>query len=238
LPSLLVGQAVGAPCDPLASYLDGGPAPPCAQPDGGGTVDCVPDPSGIYLYVCAQACSSNADCPLAWQACNSSFAAPGHCGDALCTGFPATPSEEAKGFFAACPNGAGLCLPFGVTMSASPTNQVASYGLCLQASDAGPNATCSDPPTRGGPLCDAAQLCVLNRCRNPCNAALGPSPDAGCPASEVCAPLDVQQPVPGALYAAGGCVYPCELLDGGACDAGVDAGPKEAGDGGERDGGR
>jgi hypothetical protein len=234
---LLVAQPVGAPCEPLASYPDGGAAPPCAEPeaaDGGGldagaavgTVDCVPDPSGVYLYVCAQACATNQDCPLPWQTCNSAFAASGHCGDEPCTAFPATPTQEAKSYFATCADGGGLCLPFTALVSATNDAgvQLDDYGLCLQASDAGPNSACADPPSRDGPLCDAEQLCLLGRCRTPCNAAVGVSPDAGdCLASEVCTALGVQPVVPGALYAAGGCVNPCEL-DGGACDAGIDAG--------------
>jgi hypothetical protein len=258
-PVILIAQPVGAPCDPFVSYPDGGAAPPCAQadpePDGGtdaGTaIDCVPDPSGVYLYVCAQACGTNADCPLAWQTCGSAFAASGYCGDNPCTPFPA---PSTKAFFAACPDGGGLCLPFSALVSTGTSVGVESYGVCLQASpDAGPNAACAAPPSRDGALCDSQQLCVLDRCRNPCNAAPDAGlPDAGlCLASEVCWPLGVQAVVPGAYWAAGGCVEACEL-DGGNCDAGargadagsdagidagLDGGPDAGLDGGAPDGG-
>ncbi len=264
VPIELIDQPVGAPCDPLVTYPDGGPAPPCAEPvrdleDAGAflnSVDCVADPSGTYLYVCAQACSSNRDCPLAWQSCGSAFASGGYCGDTPCTSVPASNPQS---FFAPCPDGGGLCLPFNALVLATlgdggVASSVESYGLCLQASpDAGPNAVCSDPPNRNGLLCDAQQLCALGRCRSPCNAAPDAGlPDAGsCLAGEVCLPLGIQPAVPGAAWAAGGCVSSCEL-DGGECDAGVrggdagmdagvdagvDAGPDGGVDAGARDGG-
>ena len=261
-PVELIAQPVGAPCDPAVSYPDGAPAPPCAQPgDGGadgGTASCIPDPSGVFLYVCAQACSANRDCPLAWQSCGSTFATGNYCGDNPCTPFPVALTQASKSFFAACPDGGGLCLPFNALVVSGSDAGAVSYGLCLQASpDAGPNATCVDPPSRSGSLCDPQQLCVLGRCRNPCNAAPNVAlPDAGsCLAFEVCWPLGVQPEVAGASWAAGGCVRFCELdggncdagvpqpdggrdagLDGGAPDAGPDAGEPTSGDGGS-DGG-
>ncbi|MHB8419532.1 MAG: hypothetical protein ACYDCL_15760 [Myxococcales bacterium] len=239
LPAL---QPLGAPCDPGAAYGDAGP--PCATPDGSLPVDCVTDPSGAELYVCEQSCGSDGDCPLAWQSCGSTFAAAGHCGDTPCTGFPAPPTSPA--FFQGCklPGGeSGLCLPFSVPVASGGVTLVSSYGLCVQASDAGAAAPCATPPLRGdGGLCDAEEICLLGRCRLPCDPLDGGAPGAVCESQQICVPAALQAPVPGAAVEAGGCVLPCEAA--GDCDAGpVDAGhlgdagapaggPPDGGDGG------
>jgi hypothetical protein len=234
-------QPAGAPCDPAAPALDAGPA--CETPDGSLPVACIADPTGLNLYVCAQSCASDADCPLAWQSCGSSFAEPGYCGDSPCTTFPTAASDPA--FFTTCKlpgDGVGLCLPFATSLEEDGTAVTLSYGLCVQAvADAGVDGPCEAPPRRGGELCDPRQVCVLGLCRSSCNASAEVN---GCNPPDVCAPVGIQAAVAGAPVSAGGCVPACELAND--CDAGVrdagappDAGGPDAGraDGGATDGG-
>ena len=232
---------VGEPCDPAAGGADGGPAGGCDSPDGSLAVDCLPDPSGAALYRCAQSCQRDSDCPLAWQACGSSFAAPGHCGDSPCGAFPPAPGDEAR-FFTPCTLSGGepgLCLPFGGRLLLQGGSVTAvSYGLCV-ASDPGAaaGAACAQPPSRtfDGGLCGPGELCAKGLCRPPCNAAADGG-DAGCPSGESCLGADLGPAVPGVAFAAGGCAPACEL-DAGGCDAGAAAPGADGGQGARLDAG-